>query len=246
MQRCSTATSGNVSVLKSAAVRCVILIHITHLWNRLDALCSQHATHLRTLSLSRVASALFCRPQQCALEWNQALWVAKSAMFQQDVEAEPFFLTPLAVHDTAQLQLREQGCSGPDPLYTSAVLSLLEGQIKRLNGICFQPHSSSAPILNHVEAALNLGLDSELCTRKAQILWCKSGQQLSKPVMMHSRASDKTLAWLRRCIPRVPQQAIDASVKLSDEQCCIHIETKVLLCVSSCCDPPGRDQFLFD
>lgn len=177
------------------------------------------------------------------MEWNQALWVAKSATFQQDVTAEPFFLRPLAGNDMAQVG--EQACSGQDPLYISAVLSLLEGQITLLNGVCFQPDSSRRTILNHVEAALNLGLDSELCTRKAQLLWSQSGHQLSKPVMMHSRASDKTVAWLRRCIPRVPQQALDAGVTLSEEQCRIHIETKVLLCVSSCCDPGGRDHFLF-
>ena len=90
--------------------------------------------------------------------------------------------------------------------------------------------------------------------RKNQIAHTYTGSKLRNPLMMHSRASDKTVNWMRRCVPRVPlAEAIltgstgSASVgeTLSEEGYQKQVETKVLMYLSSCCAPPGRDSLMF-
>ena len=187
-------------------------------------------------------------------EYNETLTFENFRQLQCDMEAEPFLL-PLSVQDKAPLPA--QGYHGLPPLHTWVALCMLEGLIAGWAGLgtfAFVEDKVYVELKVVLFQALDMGLDSEICLRKAQIALIHSGRNLRNPLMMHSRASDKTVNWLRRCVPRVPlAEAIltdltgSASVveTLSEAVYQRQVETKVLMYLSSCCDPGGRDSLMF-
>ena len=153
--------------------------------------------------------------------------------------AEPF-LAALPRYDTEELPA--EGLDGGEAIHTWHVRCLLDAWCQTtFNSALYQSAQFVRNRCRMLKAAQNGGAYSEMLTRQYQLIVRQdlerfAGKSISNPVFMNSRCSDKVVAWLRRSVASslALQGAGDNMVDLD-----------LLMCVSACCDPAGRQSILF-
>jgi hypothetical protein len=221
-------------------------------YKTLSGLCRQDASRLRTASLIRVAFGLFSRLPfevrslqselnsrlmregcfSCVTQGLLDLVMRNSNDAIADLVAEPF-LVGLPRYDREQPPLR--GFNGHDPLHTWAFRAYLDQTVATTQSILWLNEVLFKQAMYYMGAAFNGGAYSQLLVRRNQIISIANGKPVDKPIFMHSRAGHKLVAWLRRCVSEQQKKAVQ------EQQCNFELETCLLLTLSACCDPPGRD-----
>lgn len=221
-------------------------------YKTLLGLCRQDASRLRTASLIRVAFGLFSRlPYEvrslqaelnrrlvekgcfcCVTQGLLDLLTPNSNEAIADLVAEPF-LVGLPHYDREQPPLRS--FNGHDPLHTWAFRAYLDQYNATIQSILWGNDDQFKQVTYFMGAAFNGGGYSQLLVRRNQIISIANGKPVDKPTFMHSRAGHKLVAWLRRCVSEQQKKAVQ------EHQCNFELETCLLLTLSACCDPPGRD-----
>ena len=243
---------------------------LQHSYGGLSALCGNNPTRLRSASLLRVEREFQSRQdartgigRQHRMMFKEmadegalrsisdkapgSSWIGKDAL--DDRLAEPF-LTPLPKYDNSPPL--SVGFDGFDGIHTWLVRGQVENMHSATMSTGFLPAGTVDELVSLSEAAMNAGLYNELLVRRQQLHWAyHKGKRLKGPVFMHNRAGDKVLNWLRRCIAESTgpaglgaQAPAPAGMGLTKEHWRA-VEIKLLFLLSSCCDPPGRENFLF-
>ena len=156
--------------------------------------------------------------------------------------SEPF-LAALPRYDTEELPA--EGLDGGDVMHTWYSRCLLDAWCQTgFNSCFFQGRPLVLDLVRALKAAQNGGAYSEMLTRQYQLIARHdlerfAGKTISNPVLMNSRAADKVVAWLRRSITS-SWAAHGAGVTMVNA-----MDLDLLLCVSACCDPAGRQSVLF-
>ena len=224
-------------------------------YKTLVGLCRQDASRLRTSSLVRVAFGLFSRLPfevrclqaeltsrlmkegcfSCVTQGLLDLAMRNSNEAIADLVAEPF-LVGLPRYDREQPPLR--GFNGHDPLHTWAFRAYLDQTVATIQSLMWVNEVQFRQIMYFMSAAFDGGAYSQLLARRNQIISIANGKPVDKPIFMHSRAGHKLVAWLRRCLSEQQKKAVQ------EQHCNFELETRLLLTLSACCDPPGRDSLL--
>jgi len=216
-------------------------------YEALLGLCRQDACRLRVASLQRVASELFIRIpfevkvlvaslgarllSQGCLQCLRHHWSDRNNASEAilailaDLVAEPF-IAPGERYDRQQPP--SEGFNDHDPLYTWTIRSYLEASTALCPSLLFQPVAVIKDNMFQMAAAIDGGAFSEQLVRRKQVVAMIDSTPLDKPIFLHSRAGPKLVAWLRRCLCR-------------EQQSTPELETRLLVILSACCDPPQTE-----
>ena len=175
------------------------------------------------------------------VNFSEQLFNNKAARVLDDLMAEPF-LAALPRYDTEELPA--EGLDGGDCMHTWYARCLLDAWCQTgFNSVLFQDREWVRNLCRMLKAAQNGGAYSEMLTRQYQLIARQdlerfAGKSILNPLLMNSRSSDKVVVWLRRSITS-SLAARGAEVTL------VNMDLDLLMCVSACCDPAGRQSILF-